>query len=159
MNAVDYLLKPFSPKRVDQCIEKVRGLLSARAPVALAPPAAAASPVPPFCRQKLAVEQNGKAQIINAADVIVAYSSEGQVTICTTRKNYQAGITLHDLQARLDENLFFRCHRGYLVNIEKIREIVPWFNGTYNLILDGLANIEVPVSRQQAPKLRKMFNL
>lgn len=158
LNAVDYLLKPFSPKRITQCIDKVRGFLAAGAPVAVGGrlPAADAAPV---CRQKLAVEQGGKAQIIATGDIIAAASSEGQVTIHTSHKTYQTNITLQDLQARLDENLFFRCHRGYLVNTEKIREVIPWFNGTYNLVLDGLSGVEVPVSRQQAPKLRKMFGL
>lgn len=158
LNAADYLLKPFAPKRVAQCIEKVRSLLSARAPVPVSGKAGE-SGVPAACRQKLAIEQNGKAQIINTADIIAASSSEGQVTIYSVPKTYQVNITLQDLQARLDENQFFRSHRGYLVNIEKIREVIPWFNGTYNLVMDGLTGIEIPVSRQQAPKLKKIFSL
>lgn len=159
LNAADYLLKPFAPKRVTQCIEKVRALLSARAPVPVSGKAGGDAAHPGTCRQKLAIEQNGKAQIINTADIIAASSSEGQVTIYSVPKTYQVNITLQDLQARLDENQFFRSHRGYLVNIEKIREVIPWFNGTYNLVLDGLTGIEIPVSRQQAPKLKKMFGL
>lgn len=156
LNAVDYLLKPFSPGRVAQCIDKVRSLLTARAPVVVN--SAANGPVPSY-RQKLAIEQNGKAQIVNTTDIIAAGSSEGQVTIYAVPKTYQVSMTLQDLQARLDENQFFRSHRGYLVNIEKIREVIPWFNGTYNLVMDGLAGMEIPVSRQQAPKLRKIFGL
>lgn len=158
LNAVDYLLKPFAAKRVEQCINKVRSLLAGRAPVAVSgalnPPGK-----PDCCRQKLAIEQNGKAQIINTADIIAAGSSEGQVTIYAAAGNYQVNMTLQDLQARLDENQFFRSHRGYLVNLEKIREVVPWFNGTYNLVMEGLTGVEIPVSRPQAPKLRKMFGL
>lgn len=157
LNAVDYLLKPFSPARVAQCIDKVRGLLVARSPVAVI--GAADGLVPGCCRQKLAVEQNGKAQIINTTDIIAAASSEGQITIYAAARNYQVNMTLQELQARLDENQFFRSHRGYLVNIEKIREVIPWFNGTFNLVLEGLEGLEVPVSRQQAQKLRKMFGL
>ena len=159
LNAVDYLLKPFSPKRIAQCIDKVRGLLASGAPVAVGGGLQHADGLAPVCRQKLAVEQGGKAQILATCDIIAAASSEGQVTIHTSHKTYQTNTTLQELQARLDENLFFRCHRGYLVNIEKIREVIPWFNGTYNLVLDGLSGVEVPVSRQQAPKLRKMFGL
>ncbi len=157
LNAVDYLLKPFSPGRVAQCIEKVRSLLTARSPVTVN--SSPANAVAGCYRQKLAVEQNGKAQIINTTDIIAAGSSEGQVTIYSVPKTYQVNMTLQDLQARLDENQFFRSHRGYLVNIEKIREVIPWFNGTYNLVMDGLAGMEIPVSRQQAPKLRKLFGL
>ncbi len=159
LNAVDYLLKPFSPRRVAQCIDKVRNLLAARSAVPVSGKIGAAAGTPACCRQRLAIEQNGKAQIISTADIIAAGSSEGQVTIYTPHKTYQVNMTLQDLQARLDENEFFRSHRGYLVNIEKIREVIPWFNGTCNLVLDGLGSMEIPVSRQQAPKLRKMFGL
>lgn len=158
LNAVDYLLKPFAARRVEQCINKVRSLLAARAPVAVSSTSNGSAP-PDYCRQKLAIEQNGKVQIINTADIIAAGSSEGQVTIYAVPKNYQVNMTLQDLQTRLDENQFFRSHRGYLVNLEKIREVIPWFNGTYNLVMEGLAGMEIPVSRPQAPKLRKMFGL
>lgn len=158
LNAVDYLLKPFAAKRVEQCINKVRSLLAARAPVAVSAPVAGTAK-PDYCRQKLAIEQNGKAQIVNTCDIIAAGSTEGQVTIYAVSGNYQVNMTLQDLQARLDENRFFRSHRGYLVNLEKIREVIPWFNGTYNLVMEGLAGMEIPVSRPQAPKLRKLFGL
>jgi DNA-binding LytR/AlgR family response regulator len=159
LNAVDYLLKPFAAKRVEQCISKVRSLLAARAPVAVQAAANGAAAKPDYCRQKLAIDLNGKAQIINTADIIAAGSSEGQVTIYAASGNYQVNMTLQELQNRLDEQLFFRSHRGYLVNLEKIREVIPWFNGTYNLVMEGLAGMEIPVSRPQAPKLRKMFGL
>jgi two-component system LytT family response regulator/two-component system response regulator LytT len=97
LNAVDYLLKPFSPARVAQCIEKVRSLLTARAPVAVNN--TPGDPNSVCYRQKLAIEQNGKAQIVNTADIIAAGSSEGQVTIYSGPKTYQVNMTLQDLQA------------------------------------------------------------
>jgi two-component system LytT family response regulator/two-component system response regulator LytT len=157
LNAVDYMLKPFSPQRVAQCIDRVRGLMSAKAPVAVHNVEGCDPAI--FSRCKLAIEHNGKAQIINTNDIIAVSSSDGHLVVHTRDKAYQANMTLQDLQARLDENVFFRCHRGFLVNLEKIREVIPWFNGTYNLIMEGLAGIEVPVSRQQAPKLKKIFSL
>jgi two-component system LytT family response regulator/two-component system response regulator LytT len=158
LNAADYLLKPFSPKRIAKCIEKIRSMMAAKAPVEIAA-YIPESATPACCKQKLAIEQNGKAQIIDIQDIIAAASSEGQIVIYTRQKNYQVNMTLQDLQARLDENMFFRCHRSFLVNIEKIREVIPWFNGTYNLVVEGLTNAEIPVSRQQAPRLKKMFSL
>ncbi len=157
LNAVDYLLKPFSEKRVAKCIEKVRMLLAESIP---------ATPItkqtddylPPYSLQKLAIEHNGKASVIDTKDIIAAYCTEGQLSIRTATKCYYSNMPLQDLHARLDKHLFFRTHRAYLVNIEKIREIIPWFNGTYNLMLDGLTE-EVPVSRQQVPKLKKLFGL
>ncbi|MDF2569767.1 MAG: lytR 1 [Sporomusa sp.] len=153
LNAVDYLLKPFSAKRVAKCIVKVRTLLTE------------AMPATPRKRDiesnhlhKLAIEHNGKAYIIDTSDIIAVYCTDGQLSIHTTEKCYCSNMPLQDLQSRLDERLFFRTHRAYLVNIEKIREIIPWFNGTYNLILEGLDR-EIPVSRQQVSKLKKLFGL
>lgn len=158
LNAVDYLLKPISPRRLEQCVDRVRNLLAARSTITGRPDIAAReSAAPP--RNKLAIEHGGKTAIICVHDIIAASSAEGQVNIYTPGKVYHAAMTLQELQGRLDETLFFRSHRGCIVNLEKIREVVPWFNGAYNLVLEGLSGVDFPVSRQQAPKLRKIFNL
>ncbi len=157
LNAVDYLLKPFSAKRVAKCIEKVQVLLQE----AMQPSPKKREtdlPAPSYTLRKLAIEHNGKASVIDTKDIIAAYCNEGQLSIRTSDKCYYSNMPLQDLHSRLDERLFFRTHRAYLVNIEKIREIIPWFNGTYNLILEGLTE-EIPVSRQQVPKLKKIFGL
>jgi two-component system LytT family response regulator/two-component system response regulator LytT len=66
---------------------------------------------------------------------------------------------LNELQERLGEESFFRSHRSYLVNLRKVKEIIPWFNGAYNIILEDLPNEEIPVSRQQAGPLKRIFGL
>ncbi len=156
LNAVDYLLKPFSLKRVAQCLEKVRTMLAEA--VKTNHYKRESTSIPTYSLQKLAIENNGKASVIDTRDIVAAYCNEGQLSIRTSDKCYYTNMPLQDLQSRLDDRLFFRTHRAYLVNIEKIREIIPWFNGTYNLILEGFTE-EIPVSRQQVPKLKKMFGL
>lgn len=160
VNAVDYLLKPFSAKRVTRCIERIRELLNDSLEVDQRKMDALMSFIttaPP--RRKIAIEFNGKAAIIDEKDVVLAYCSDGQLIIHTKEKSYISNMSLQDLQHKLDDRLFFRSHRAYLVNIERIREVIPWFNGTYNLILEGLPNMEIPVSRQHSSKLKKMFDL
>lgn len=156
IDAVDYLLKPFSARRVDRCIKRVRNLLSNKLQVS-------ANQLPQLhhqpSKQKIAIENNGKAIIINIKDIMLACCSDGQLAIYAKDKIYYCNMALHDLQTRLEHHSFFRSHRAYLVNIEKIREIIPWFNGTYNLVLEGLPSVEVPVSRQQAGCLKKIFDL
>ena len=156
LNAVDYLLKPFSEKRVAKCIDKVRTLLYESMPVSSHKQNNDLSAL--YSLQKLAIEHNGKVSVIDTKDIIAAYCTEGQLSIHTVSKCYYSNMPLQDLQSRLDARLFFRTHRAYLVNIEKIREIIPWFNGTYNLVVEGLAK-EIPVSRQQVSKLKKLFGL
>ncbi|QDR80746.1 LytR/AlgR family response regulator transcription factor [Sporomusa termitida] len=156
LNAVDYLLKPFSAKRIAKCIEKVRSLLTATRTATLKKREAGGIQL--HSLQKLAIEHNGKAYVIDTRDIIAVYCTEGQLSIQLADKCYYSNMSLQDLQSRLDDRLFFRTHRSYLVNIEKIREMIPWFNGTYNLILEGFGR-DVPVSRQQVPKLKKLFGL
>lgn len=160
INAVDYLLKPFSAKRVNRCIERIRSLLGSVVEIdqrKLDTMISFIASVNP--RRRLAIELNGKSVIIDEKDLVLAYCSEGQLVIHTQDKRFISNMTLQDLQLKLDDTLFFRSHRAYLINVEKIREVIPWFNGTYNLVLEGLPNMEIPVSRQHAPKLKKMFEL
>ncbi len=67
--------------------------------------------------------------------------------------------TLDELQERLDPGVFFRVHRSHLVNINKIKEIVPWFNRNYILRMKDEKATEIPVSRTQTRRLREYLKL
>lgn len=159
LEAVDYLLKPFSEQRVAQCLNKVRALLNLRVGKEaidrledlLDQLAQEQTP------QKIAVEHNGRLCLIDHQDIVVAACDSGQVRLYTTAGEYTLNCTMQELADRLSPRRFFRTHRAYIVNIQKIREVIPWFNGTYNLVMDGVKGLEVPVSRQHAPKLRDML--
>lgn len=155
IDAIDYILKPYSARRLDRCINRVRTLLANSSVIGSGRVLQTANQ----SKQRLAIENNGKAIIINTSDIIVACCEDGQISIYTDKKVYQSNITLQELQARLEQNSFFRSHRAYLVNIEKVREVIPWFNSTFNLVLEGLPDMEIPVSRQQACHLKKIFDL
>jgi two-component system LytT family response regulator/two-component system response regulator LytT len=66
---------------------------------------------------------------------------------------------LEELLAQLDNKLFWRAHRSYLVNINRIREVVPWFKSSYMLRMDDKKQTEIPVSRAQTKRLRELFKL
>jgi two-component system LytT family response regulator/two-component system response regulator LytT len=98
--------------------------------------------------------------LVQAEDVIYASVNGDTITIVTGQlagtSNYR---TLDDLQARLDPEVFWRVHRSHLVNINKIKEIVPWFSRNYILRMkDGKAT-EIPVSRSQTKRLRDYLKL
>jgi len=67
--------------------------------------------------------------------------------------------TLEELLESLDSHLFWRAHRSYLVNINRIREVVPWFKSSYQLRMDDKKQTEIPVSRAQTKRLRELFGL
>ena len=72
------------------------------------------------------------------------------------QSNYR---TLEELQASLDPDIFWRAHRSYLVNINRIREVVPWFKSSYQLRVDDKKGTEIPVSRVQTRRLRELLKL
>jgi two-component system LytT family response regulator/two-component system response regulator LytT len=98
--------------------------------------------------------------IVDSSDVIYATIDSGVITLVTTsfegQSNYR---TIEDLQASLDREVFWRVHRSYLVNINRIKEVVPWFKSSYQLRMDDKKHTEIPVSRVQTRRLRELFKL
>jgi two-component system LytT family response regulator/two-component system response regulator LytT len=161
LEALDYLLKPVDKVRLAESVERARrAVQERRAPEASA---AGASPMPApqaAPRNKLAVRCNNRHFIVDANEVIYATIDNGLITLVTTNleghSNYR---TIEDLQSALDREQFWRVHRSYLVNINRIKEVVPWFKSSYQLRMDDKKHTEVPVSRVQTRRLRELFKL
>jgi two-component system LytT family response regulator/two-component system response regulator LytT len=106
------------------------------------------------------VKASNRNFIVDSSDVIYATIDSGVITLVTTsfegQSNYR---TIEDLQASLDREVFWRVHRSYLVNINRIKEVVPWFKSSYQLRMDDKKHTEIPVSRVQTRKLRELFKL
>jgi two-component system LytT family response regulator/two-component system response regulator LytT len=98
--------------------------------------------------------------LVQADDIIYASVADESINIVTGHvtgsSNYR---TLDDLQARLDPEVFWRVHRSHLVNINKIKEIVPWFSRNYILRMKDAKGTEIPVSRSQTKRLREYLKL
>ena len=157
LEAMDYLLKPVDKGRVAETIERARRAIQEKKspePQA-APKGAAATP-----RTKLLVRANNRSFIVDANDVIYATINDGLITLVTTNiEGHSTYRTIEDLQASLDREMFWRVHRSYLVNINRIKEVVPWFKSSYQLRMDDKKHSEVPVSRVQTRRLRELFKL
>jgi two-component system LytT family response regulator/two-component system response regulator LytT len=160
VNAVDYLRKPIDKARLAVSLERVRRLLETRADSpASHHPAPAAEPARAG-RTKLLVKQAGRLFLVDSEDVIYATIDDGVITIVAGmiegQSNYR---TIEELQSSLDPASFWRAHRSYLVNINKIKEVVPWFKSSYQLRMDDKKHTEVPVSRAQTRRLRELLKL
>lgn len=154
LEALDYLLKPVERERLVLTIERIRRTLLEPEPAV--PPA----PSPTRVLSKLLVRSGGRNFIVDAADVVYATIEEGLITIVTNSLTGQSNFkTIEELQASLDPAVFWRAHRSYLVNINRIREVVPWFRSSYQLRMDDRKQSEIPVSRVQTKRLRAMFKL
>ena len=161
LEALDYLLKPVDKVRLGESIERARRAVQERKAPELPGTGTAGTPASQTApRNKLAVRCNNRHFIVDANDVIYATIDNGLITLVTTNleghSNYR---TIEDLQAALDRDQFWRVHRSYLVNINRIKEVVPWFKSSYQLRMDDKKHTEVPVSRVQTRRLRELFKL
>jgi len=158
LEAMDYLLKPVERPRLAETIDRARrAIQDKRAPDAPAGKGAVPAPAP---RNKLLVRSANRNFIVDANDVIYATIDNGLITLVATNLEGQSNYrTIEDLQANLDRELFWRVHRSYLVNINRIKEVVPWFKSSYQLRMDDKKQTEIPVSRAQTKRLRELFGL
>jgi two-component system, LytTR family, response regulator LytT len=159
LEAMDYLLKPLDKGRLAETIERARRTIQDRkapAEPAAAAPKSAAAPQ----RTKLLVRAQSRHFIVDAHELIYATIDNGLISLVTTNMEGQSTYrTIEDLQANLDRDLFWRVHRSYLVNINRIKEVVPWFKSSYQLRMDDKKHTEIPVSRVQTRRLRELFKL
>jgi two-component system response regulator LytT len=166
VNAVDYILKPFDKKRVAQSIEKARTKIEAGARpeekfetlVRMLE-----SQKPQTATAKILIKAAGRLFLTDPKDICYATIEDGVITVATSGHAGMEGHsncrTLEELFENLDPNLFWRAHRSFLVNINHIREVVPWFKSSYQLRMDDKKQSEIPVSRAQTRRLRELFNL
>ncbi len=176
VNAVDYLLKPFDRARVLEAVERAKARIAAGDTSAMTNesgaeiesqldrllrllnrPQPAEHGRPPG---KLIVEMQSRLLLVDQAEICFAAIDEGVIRIVTRNFEGQSKCrTLEELQELLDPTRFWRAHRGYVVNIDQIREVMPWFKSSYQLRMNDKQQTEIPVSRAQTKRLRELFNL
>lgn len=160
VHALDYLLKPINPKRLEEALDKLREVrehkraASASTPVKLEGTASSSKPL-----EVIPVDQRGKTILLRPDEIIYIYTDKDNVYVKTHKESYLTRFTLRDLESRLSPSLFFRSHRCYLVNIQRMRELIPYFNGTYTVVVDDADRSEIPVSRTQSRKLKDILGL
>ena len=167
VNAVDYLLKPVDATRLEQALQRARRRLSSDRTVGQAPLNDQLERIVKMMsssrqvrRDQVAVKVGERFLLVHADDIIYASLADESINIVTGHvagsSNYR---TLDDLQARLDPDVFWRVHRSHLVNINKIKEIVPWFSRDYILRMKDAKSTEIPVSRSHTKRLREYLKL
>jgi len=159
--ALDYLLKPIEKGRLAVAVERARKVISEKAGKNVLPEIAPApQPRTVTQRTKLLVKNSNRNFIVDAQDVIYATIEDGLITVVASgvegESNYR---TIEELQSNLDPDTFWRVHRSFLVNINRIREVIPWFKSSFQLRMDDKKQTEIPVSRVQTKRLRALLKL
>jgi len=109
---------------------------------------------------KVVVRAQSRLLLVDQKDLCFATIEEGRISVVTKALEGDSNCrTLEDLTDQLDPEHFWRVHRSFVVNIQHIREVVPWFKSSYQLRMDDRKQTEVPVSRSQTKRLRELFNL
>jgi two-component system response regulator LytT len=183
VNAVDYLLKPVEPSRLELAVQRARQRMGQDKPVARG--TTASGPVPAGTiegapgiddrqieriiqlvaerqnrRERLAIKVGERFLLVQAEEILFASLADDGITVVTSQHTGTSNFrTLDELQALLDPDVFWRVHRSHLVNINKIKEIVPWFSRNYILRMKDPKATEIPVSRMQTRRLREYLKL
>ncbi len=152
VDAIDYILKPYEEERVLKAVSKVRYIIEnnhtnnykvSTNNISL---------------NKLPVLKDDKLLLIDVEDILLIYTEDRNIFIKTNKETFSSSSSLQELEEKLSEKGFFRTHRSYLVNLNKIREISPWFNGSYVAIVEGV-NDEIPISRNQVKLFKQILGI
>ena len=169
VNAVDYLLKPVEQARLEVAVDRARRRMAVEHAFDRSGAGVDTAQLEKIIeivaerqsrRERLAIKIGERFMLVQAEDVIYASLRDDGIAVVTDHhagtSNYR---TLDELQDRLDSKVFWRVHRSHLVNINKIKEIVPWFSRNYILRMKDAKTTEIPVSRTQTKRLREYLKL
>jgi two-component system response regulator LytT len=168
VNAVDYLLKPVDQARLEVAVDRARRRVASDRPVESGPNFNSAElekiieavAERQSRRERLAIKVGERFLLVQSEEIIYASLADEGITVVTSQhagtSNYR---TLDELHERLDPTVFWRVHRAHLVNINKIKEIVPWFSRNYILRMKDEKTTEIPVSRTHTRRLREYLKL
>ncbi len=155
VEAVDYLLKPYDESRLKEAADRIRRRLSSSSKSVSPNEKNSTNSIP--ASSKLLIDDGEKVVVLSPESIYYATRVERFVEIHTADEFVQGKMTLQELEEKLKGFPFFRTHRSYLVNLDFIQEITPWFNGAYNLILKGEKKTRIPVSRSAQKKLFQLL--
>ncbi len=175
VNAVDYLLKPFEKSRVRQTLAKARYRVGAQTDLSTSVGAEHGTEAKLDALLRLVGEQahgrsaqtgkvvvrsQNRLMLVDQKEICFASIEDGAISVVGSAVEGLSNCrTLEELMDQLDPETFWRAHRSFVVNIQHIREVVPWFKSSYQLRMDDPKRTEVPVSRSQTKRLRELFNL
>jgi two-component system, LytTR family, response regulator len=161
VNAVDYILKPIEKSRLEKAVQRAMKQLESETGmrsqlknlISLMAPAAQK-------KSKLLLKDKNRNLLVDSEEIVFASVSDSVVYLSTMDLSGETNFrTLEELQTNLDPEIFWRVHRSFLVNLNKIKEVVPWFNRTLQLKMADKRETEIPVSRSHSRRLKEYLKL
>jgi two-component system, LytTR family, response regulator LytT len=146
-NAVDYLLKPYDEDQLQETIQRIERIFFSDKEQEHGKVSG-----------KLAVEAEGEILYIDPKNILYIVRDENLTKLITKQTEYETKMALKDLEGRLSNYNFFRIHKSFLVNLDYVVRLTPWFNGAYQLEITGNKEM-LPVSRNYVKALRARLEL
>lgn len=141
VKAFDYILKPYSEERIVGTLKRLEQTDDTR-----------------YKSDKITLWKDNKMCVINIYDICYCEVYDRNTLIYTKEHRYSINCNISEFYKKLPENHFFRSHRSFIINLDKIREITPWFNNTYMIKLEGIDD-EIPVSRSNINKFKQIMGI
>lgn len=152
LNAIDYILKPFDEERIEKTLEKTKKVIEAKQMQTSSPPAP-----DHYHNGKIPIVIDDRIILLNDSDILYLESRDGKCIINTLDNQYPVNEALVVWEKKIRNPNFMRVHRSYIVNLDQIAEIEPWFHSTYNLIMKD--HSKVPVSRTYVKQLKQVIGI
>jgi DNA-binding LytR/AlgR family response regulator len=157
LDAVDYILKPFDEQRLQQTVRKLK-TLQTQHKLSNTHVYDYLNKQVPSGHRRLSIWSNERMVILQPSDIgYVKTDDKGKTVVCSNKGNFMTKLTLKDIQERLASSDFIRTHKSYMVNLNKIKEVVLWFNNTYMLVIDGYDDEKIPVARHYMKDFNSEF--
>ncbi|WP_436855586.1 LytTR family transcriptional regulator DNA-binding domain-containing protein [Staphylococcus caeli] len=109
--------------------------------------------------KRLTVKTNEKTLFLDPIDIDYIEGQDGKVVIHVSNEHYTHDTTLQAMESLIIPYGFYRCHRSYIVNLQKVSEIISWSKNNYSIRLNNSKDLLVPLSRQKAKEIEQFFNI
>lgn len=151
LEAFDYILKPYSKERIVSMLNKLENSSNQNNEI---------NNIDEHQKlfNKISLWKNDKMIVIDIEDIYYCNAKERETLVYTKENEYIVNSSISEFEKNLPDDKFFKCHRSFIVNLSKIKEIIPWFNSTYNLKLKDI-NTDVPVSRSKIKEFKNLMNI
>ena len=150
IEAFDYILKPFEEKRIISMLRKIENDFEEKNE--------RKNKIDKKFINKINVWKDEKIIIVDISDINYCEARERTTDVYTNEGKYSVNMSISEFYETLPRDIFFKTHRSYIVNLTKIKEIIPWFNNTYNLKLKDIKD-NIPVSRSHIKDFRSLMNI
>ena len=141
----NYLLKPVSSEQLEKVVQRYQQELDVKK--------AARAP------GKMAISSNKKVVMLDVNKIVYVETDNRGSIVHTTEGDFKDSVTIGEYQQRLSDHRFYRVHKCYLVNLVKVREIIPWHNNCVALIVTGFENTTIPVGRNNTKVLKQYLGI